>query len=251
MHALLFALIGLVGLAAPQDPAPKPQPKPVEWVKEPDTEVKFPSWMRSKQHDKTMELCGVAVRDKRFVILVNVYAYALYIDEPSIQAHFQAFFSQRPKKAENNRLFEALGKDEITRTIKLQFVRDVSAKKVRGAFEDSIEPRLKIAREKKGWTDGDKALTTFRSFFTKEIEDGQTIEFTWLPGHKLVTTVNGTVMQTIESKALTWALWDTYFGDDPIETKGKSTAVKRLLDILQKTPKVDPEQKDKPKEEPK
>ena len=134
--------------------------------------------------------------------------------------------------------------------MRLHFVRDVGSKKIRDAFVDSVEPRIEHAAEKFGWKDGDKALATFRGYFGDKIRSGEVIEFMWLPGYKLTTSVAGVRKGTITSKALSWALWDTYFGADPIESKGKKNVVKELAEILERTPKVKPpaEKKDQQKE---
>lgn len=254
--ALCLALLPLtipsaVSAFAAQEPKPAEKPQkeekkqppaqPVQLVKEPDTGVRFPDRVQSKVTEKTMVLAGVAVRDKRFVIMVNVYAYALYVQEDAIAKHLSAYNGQSAKSLQSNqRFFGDLGKVDIPRTMRLQFVRSVDAKKIRDAFVDSVEPRIEYAAKKFGWTDGAKALQTFRGYFGNKVKDGEVIEFTWLPEHKLRTTVAGKDMGTITSKALCWALWDTYFGLDPIESKGKKTAVKQLTERLQRTPKVKP-----------
>lgn len=239
----------VVSAFAEQEPKPAEETKkdketpaqPVQWVKEPDTGVRFPDRVQSKVTEKTMTLAGVAVRDKRFVIMVNVYAYALYVQEDAIAKHLSTYNGQAAKSLQSNqRFFGALGKVDIPRTMRLQFVRGVGAKKIRDAFVDSVEPRIEYAAKKFGWTDGAKALQTFRGYFGNKVKDGEVIEFTWLPEHKLRTSVAGKDMGTITSKALCWALWDTYFGLDPIESKGKKTAVKQLTERLQRTPKVKP-----------
>ncbi len=222
-----------------EKPAQKPKTQPVRWVKEPDTGVRFPDRIQSKHTQKTMALAGVAVRDKRFVILVNVYAYALYVQEDAIGKHLSAYNGKSAKALQGNqRFFGALGKAAIPRTMRLQFVRGVGAKKIRNAFVDSVEPRIEYAAKQFGWTDGAKALQTFRAYFGNKVKNGEVIEFTWLPGHKLKTTIAGKSQGTITSKALCWALWDTYFGPDPIEKKGKKTAVQQLTERLERTPKV-------------
>jgi len=243
MRILPLCLLLLAPFApAAQDPKPKPAPaQKVKWVKEPDTGVRFADTIQSKATNSKMSLAGVAVRDKRFVILVNVYAYALYLQEDAIGKHLSAFNGVSPKSIQkDSRFFKALGKDEIARTMRMQFVRDVGAKKIRNAFVDSVEPRLKIAAKKFGWNDGAKALVEFRAYFGNKVRKGQVIEFSWLPGHKLATKVAGKDMGIVTSKALSWALWDTYFGDDPIESGGKKTSVKLLTERLARTPKVKP-----------
>jgi hypothetical protein len=122
----------------------------------------------------------------------------------------------------------------------------VGAEKIRDAFVDSVVPRIEKASTLWAWKDGPAALKVFRAYFGSEIKDGQSITFTWLPGNKLETVVAGKRLGTITSKTLCWALWDTYFGKDPIETKGKKTAVELLAKKLSKKPKPAP--KPEPKE---
>ncbi|HPF13087.1 MAG TPA: chalcone isomerase family protein [Planctomycetota bacterium] len=235
----------------PEASKPKVPPRKIEWVKESDTGVKFPDAIQAKPGAGYQTLAGVGVRDKRFVILVNVYAYGLYLDETAIEEHLSDFFARPTKElVKDAKFFEALRSDAIGKTLRLAFVRDVGAKKIRNAFVESVEPRLETAEKKFGWTDGAKALETFRGYFASEIQDGEQIEFAWLPGNKLVTTVAGERKGEITSKALCWALWDTYYGDDPIETSGKKTTVERLADLLSKKPKPQPKPAPKPVEPP-
>ncbi len=214
-------------------------------VKEPDTKVKFAVKTIAPVELNELALAGVAVRDKRFIVLVNVYAFGLYVDESEVEKRMKSFFGKPLKHLLTDRNFyKNLGQEKITRSLHLSFVRDVGAKKIRGAFVDSVNPRIAKASSEWGWKDGPAALKIFRGYFSNEIEDGQTISFTWLPGNKLVTTVAGKRMGTITSKTLCWALWDAYFGEDPVETKGKKNAVKLLATRLSK--KAKPAKKKEP-----
>lgn len=245
LKALLLAL-ALPIAAPPAAPIAQGRAQARSHVEEPDTEVRFAVKSIAEVELDELSLAGVAVRDKRFIILVNVYAYGLYVDEAAVEKRMGSFFGKSTKALLGDRNFyKNLGQEKITRSLHLAFVRDVGAKKIRGAFVDSINPRMAKAQKLWGWKDGPAALKTFRAYFKTEIEDGETIVFTWLPGNKLVTTVAGKRMGIITSKTLCWALWDTYFGEDPIETKGKKNAVKLLAKRLSK--KAKPAPKPKPK----
>lgn len=250
IQALLLALA--LPFAAPASPQKDKQAKEPTHVAEPDTKVRFATKTIAPVELDELELTGVAVRDKRFVILVNVYAYGLYVDESEVEKRMTSFFGKTAKEllADKN-FYKNLGQEKITRSLHLSFVRDVGAKKIRGAFVDSVNPRMAKAQKEWGWKDGPAALKTFRAYFNSEIEDGESISFTWLPGNKLVTVVAGKRMGTIQSKTLCWAIWDTYFGEDPIETKGKKNAVKLLAQRLAKKPKPKPKPAPKPKVQPK
>ncbi|MDF1839201.1 MAG: chalcone isomerase family protein [Planctomycetota bacterium] len=250
IQALMLVLslpIAAPGAAQKGEPAKAPT-----HVSEPDTKVRFATQTIAPIELDELTLAGVAVRDKRFVILVNVYAYGLYVDESEVEKRMTSFFAKPVKKllADKN-FYKNLGQEKITRSLHLSFVRDVGAKKIRGAFVDSVNPRMAKAQKEWGWKDGPAALKTFRGYFNAEIKDGQSISFTWLPGNKLVTVVAGKRMGTITSKTLCWAIWDTYFGEDPIETKGKENAVKRLAQRLAKKAKPAPKPKVQPKKDPK
>lgn len=239
LQALLLALA--LPVSAPAIPQKGAQTKAPTTVKEPDTKVRFSLSTSAPIELNELTLSGVAVRDKRFVILVNVYAYGLYVDEAEVEKRMTSFFAKPVKSLLSDKNFyKNLGQDKITRSLHLSFVRDVGAKKIRGAFVDSINPRIAKAQKAWGWKDGPDALKIFRAYFRSEIKDGKTIVFTWLPGHRLVTTVAGKRMGTITSKTLCWALWDTYFGADPIEAKGKKNAVKLLAQRLSKKAKPAP-----------
>ncbi len=235
-QALLLALA--LPVSAPIAPQKGGDTKAPTHVKEPDTKVRFAVKTIAPVELDELSLAGVAVRDKRFIVLVNVYAFGLYVDESEVEKRMKSFFGKPVKYLLTDKNFyKNLGQEKITRSLHLSFVRDVGAKKIRSAFVDSVNPRIAKASKEWGWKDGPAALKTFRGYFGKEIKDGQTISFTWLPGNRLVTTVAGKRMGTITSKTLCWALWDTYFGADPVETEGKRNAVKLLAKRLSKKPK--------------
>ncbi|MFT4647129.1 MAG: hypothetical protein ACI9X4_000336 [Glaciecola sp.] len=236
LQALLLVLA--LPIATPTNTQKGGQAKATTYVAEPDTKVRFSTKIIAPIQFNELSLAGVAVRDKRFIILVNVYAYGLYVDETEVEKRMKGFFGRSKKSllADKN-FYKNLGQEKITRSLLLSFVRDVGAKKIRGAFVDSINPRMAKAQKEWGWKDGPAALKTFRAYFSSEIKDGKTISFTWLPGNKLVTEIAGKRMGTITSKTLCWALWDTYFGIDPIETQGRKNAAKLLAQRLSKKTK--------------
>ncbi len=208
--------------------APQDAPPAVETVEEPDTEVKFPVALTVAK-DTDHELCGVGVRvKKKFFMNFKVYALGFYIDEETaLPALREAAGDLSVKKLEKSKAFRkallADGKKGFGRTIRLVMVRDVDADDMAEAFEDSLWPRMKDAAETTEERAAAKAaLDKFRSFFEKEAEEDQVMDFTWLPGDKLQATVDGKGFALVKDKYLCGALFDVYLGDDPISSKAKT-----------------------------
>ncbi|MCP4800735.1 MAG: hypothetical protein GY893_12380, partial [bacterium] len=58
-------------------------------------------------------------------------------------------------------------------------------------------------------------MATFFAYFTRDAEKGDVIEFMYCPQEKLVTTVNGEEMGTIDNFEFVKALWSVWFAEKP------------------------------------
>ncbi len=81
--------------------------------------------------------------------------------------------------------------------------------------------------------EGEEALLQFRSLFdveklTKETE----LIFTWLPGGRLRSSIQGQAQAEIRSAALCWALFDVYLGAKPISKSSKKSVIARFPALL-------------------
>jgi len=103
---------------------------------------------------------------------------------------------------------------DFARRIVMYFLRDVGGDKIRGAWEDGFKKTL---GEKDLAPALEADMKTFIAFFDDEgVEEGETIELTWLPGVGLHTAVDGDVMQLINNSTLASGLWAIWLGDKPI-----------------------------------
>ena len=105
------------------------------------------------------------------------------------------------------------------------------------AFEDSLKSRIKKytakmdEKQKKAATD---SLAKFRGYFKAEAKEDQVLQFTWLPGGRLLTTIDGKTSPEIKNLALCHSLFHVYLGNDPISESGKEAILKGLPKALGK-----------------
>lgn len=211
-----------------------PQDKKVETVKEPETKKEFPVTRTAEDGKTTVHLTGTAVRDKRVVLLFDVYAYGLYIDGAAAKKALSKWKDKTAKQLEGDSAFyQELCKDNFAKTIRMVFARKVDGDDVEEAFTESIEPRIESAKTKRKMPDASKELQRFKGWFQHEtFREGDEVLLTWLPGNELVVVVKGKRKPKLTSPALCWALYDIFLGDDPIETKGKKTVISRTPALL-------------------
>lgn len=179
-------------------------------------------------------LAGIGLRTKTF-LSIWVYTYGLYVDTEVAKTKLKPWKGKNKKALiKDDKLYAALLKDDMIKSIRLVFCRDVDGEDVEEAFSDSLEPRIKTAAKRKDWDNGAAALKKFRSYFGSldELEEYCEVVFTWRPGGELYTSINGKAKPMLKSKSLCWALFDVYLGKDPIEDDGKEDLIKRLPKIL-------------------
>lgn len=179
-------------------------------------------------------LAGIGLRTKTW-FSVWVYTFGLYVDTEAAKTKLSTW-KGKDKEAliKDEKLYAALLKDDMIKSIRLVFCRDVDGEDVEEAFSDSIEPRLTIAGKRKDWDNGTEALKKFRAYFGNldELEEYCEVVFTWRPGGELHTSINGKAQPKLISKSLCWSLFDVFLGEDPIEDDGKEDLIERLPKIL-------------------
>ena len=240
--ALTAALFGSVPLFA-QEPVVKPTPAPAPaaapLVEEKATDAMFPEWI---QHGKgeavsTHHLAGLGVR-KKTIFRVKVYAFGFYLDSDAAAAKVNLLVGRKLKDMMKDRKLDAaLLDDSFGKTIRLVMARDVDAEDMAEAFEDSLKSRIKSYTAKldeKGQQAANDALSKFRDYYKTEAKEGQVLQFTWLPGGRLLTNIDGKASAEIKNLALCHALFHVYLGDDPISESGKEEILKGLPAALAK-----------------
>lgn len=209
---------------------------PAKVIEEPRSDVGYPEWGPAPDSREIHTLTGVGVRTKT-VFDVKVYAFGMYVDAVGAREHLADWKGKTTEELQDDKKFYAkLLENNFSKSMRLVMVRDVDGDDFSEAFEDALAPRVREAARKKKLRGGAVALETFKGFFDiDEITDESEIIFTWYPGGKLITIVNGEQQPAIQNKALCWSLFDVYLGTDPIERKGKDGIVARFPGILDGT----------------
>lgn len=240
--ALTATLLGAVPLFA-QDPVVKPTPAPAPavapLVEEKATDAMFPEWIQYGKEEaiRTHHLAGLGVR-KKTLFRVKVYAFGFYLDAAAASAKVKPLVGRKLKDMMKDRKLDAaLLDDSFGKTIRLVMARDVDADDMAEAFEDSLKSRIKkytAKMDEKQQEEAVLALAKFRSYFKVEAKEDQVLQFTWLPGGRLLTNIDGKPSPEIKNLALCHALFHVYLGDDPISESGKEEILKGLPAALAK-----------------
>ena len=212
-----------------------------ETVRESRSKVDFPLRLRPLgAHEGAADhrLAGYGLRTKT-IFDVHVYAMALYLDPDTTLAALEPFAGKDGKTLQGEaKVYEEILKPSSAKSLRLVMRRGVSAKDMREAFEDALEPRVEKAAKEFEMPGGAEALKRFRTLFDqKKLEKGHVIDFTWIPASgtdagRLETRVNGERKTAIPNAALGWALFDVYLGGKPIHKKEKPRLVRRLATLL-------------------
>jgi hypothetical protein len=136
---------------------------------------------------QTLKLNGMAVRKKFFI---KVYVAGLYLPAPATSAD------------------AVLGADEARRTV-MHFVYDVGADSLCEGWQEGLEANTPDAS-----AEVKKQFDTLCSWM-QEVEKGQTMVFTYLPGQGTEVEVAGANKGTIEGKAFADALFACWIGPKP------------------------------------
>lgn len=239
MRSLLLLALTLFASApaalAAQDAAQAPAAQEAEapLVEEKATDAMFPTWIKHGKGEKatTHHLAGLGVR-KKTIFRVKVYAFGLYLDASKAADKVKPLVGRKMKTMMKDRkLDEALLDDSYGKTIRLIMARTVDAEDMAEAFDDSLKSRIKKStaklsdEQKKAAND---ALAKFRGYFKDPAKENQVLEFSWMPGGRLLTTIDGKASPEIKNLHLCHALFHIYVGDDPISESGKEAILKGL-----------------------
>ncbi|KAL1815821.1 hypothetical protein DCAR_0520156 [Daucus carota subsp. sativus] len=197
-------------------------------TEEPATKVKFQTSLSLPGCSSTLSLLGTGYREKRFAIVgVKVYAAGLYVDL-SILDKLDAM-----KGKLDASLFDLIFQVPLEKSLQIVLVRDVDGKTFWDALDDAITPRIKSPT-----TIDESALSTFRSTFEKRaLKKGTSIFLTWLNPTKMLVSVSTEGMPsgtdaTIESSNVTLALFDVFFGGEPVSPSLKASVANGLATAL-------------------
>ena len=155
--------------------------------------IDFPEHLQVSGHDLTLN--GLGMRKATF-LKINVYVGALYVTRPSHDA-------------------QPLIDPGTPAQLILQFVRNVSAGQMRDAWSEAFE---KVAP---GQTAFAPKIAILNSWMA-DMQTGQRLVFTRVPGAGIEVSVNGAVKGTIAGDDFSRALLTIWLGDSPPNPELKS-----------------------------
>ncbi|XP_022936240.1 fatty-acid-binding protein 3, chloroplastic [Cucurbita moschata] len=173
-------------------------------------------------------------REKVFAIIgVKVYAAGLYINS-SISNELNAWRGRSAAAIqEDSSLFNIIFQSPSEKSLQIVLVRDVDGKTFWDALDDAISPRIKAPTPV-----DESALSTFRSIFEgRSLKKGTFIFLTWLEPPKMLVSISVDgpptgIEATIESNNVTSALFDVFFGDNPVSPTLKASVAAGLSAVL-------------------
>ncbi len=169
---------------------------------EPSTKRPFPT-MAEVNYDgisHNLTLSGATVRKK---LWFKAYAIAHYMQVSS------------PFESHEAALDAALN-GEGARRIVLDFVRDLSTEKLRGAMEDAFNNNT-----------SDEEMAAIKDevtlFLTNSsaVSKGDTIELTWFPDGTITTVQAGNKMPSVQNNAFAKVLWSIWLGENSIVDRNR------------------------------
>ena len=155
--------------------------------------VDFPEHLQVGGHDLTLN--GLGMRKATF-LKINVYVGALYVTRPSHDP-------------------QPLIEPGTPAQLILHFVRNVSAGQMRDAWNEAFE---KVAKDQSVLAPRVATLNSWMS----DMQSGQRMIFTRVPGAGIEVSVNGAVKGTIAGDDFARALLTVWLGDSPPNPELKS-----------------------------
>ncbi|GJP46397.1 hypothetical protein CLOM_g5690 [Closterium sp. NIES-68] len=192
---------------------------------EPKTKHSFPVMLRQDGHGAGL-LAGVGIRDTVIARIksIKIYAFGVYVSPSSLggDGHLKAKYGAMPldELRVSQEFYNDLLSREIPMTVRLVLhYRGLNMKMVRNALNTSLSNRL---TKLLGHAD-DPGFHTLNEYLSQphSVKRGTTIDFTWQPGGRLLTEIDGRRMDPIVSAPLCRAFFDLYIGNPPVCEKAK------------------------------
>jgi hypothetical protein len=230
--ALLAASLVTAGTVLAQEGGKRPM------VKEPESGIQLPVTLNVLEKLEGHTLTGVAVREKT-IFKVDVYACGHYV---RLEDARKELGDWKDKKASDLIKDDDFRKKLVTpgfaRTLRLHMARDVDAEDFNDAFEESLEPRMEKLIED-GVAGSMEDIAKLKGLFSlDELVENTKLDFTW-KGKTLTVAMNVKELGAIESDALCRAMWEIYFGEDPIQDEFPLKLCSRFPDLLKTAKKAD------------
>lgn len=162
-------------------------------------------------------LVGVGIRKKYFI---NIYAYGIYVDAPSLRKH----------KADN--AMNSLNQTQVIKSIRMVFARKMKAKVLSEAFAQSLEPRIGLLKEEADLAK--KNLVAFKSLWSQvnQVEKGVEVMIRW-NGEDLAVWMDGKAFGEVKNASpLAWALFDCYIGPQSVNASAQKTILTNVTQLI-------------------
>ena len=201
-------------------------------VKEPESGIDLPVTLNVLETLEAQVITGVAIREKT-IFAVDVYACGHYVAAEDARTELAKW---KGKKANELIADEDFRKKLVTpgfaRTLRLHLARDINADDFGEAFEESLQPRMEKLIED-GVAGSMEDIAKLKGFFSlDELAENTKLDFTW-KGKTLTVAMNVKELGSIESDALCRAMWDIYFGEDPIQDEFPLKLCERFPKLLE------------------
>mmetsp|Transcript_9741 Transcript_9741/g.9446 ORF Transcript_9741/g.9446 Transcript_9741/m.9446 type:complete len:218 (+) Transcript_9741:97-750(+) len=210
---------------------------------EPTTKIPFPTTLLcssssdsdNKDASSMLSLGGVGVRTYGYGGFIKVYAVGAYFDEQLITMMEGSIKKEKGKNCNRNALEKvvvtALLNPTYPRTIRIVMNRALSVDTFVGGIVKSVEPRLKKGKEK---VVTPETFTAFTELFPKNnLQKGD--EFRFIIRDDILLIQYGVDGEgegkSIQSRPITEALCDIYFGNDVVSPSLQNDVKKGFLKL--------------------
>ncbi|CAL9108333.1 unnamed protein product [Musa acuminata var. zebrina] len=212
------------------DSTPRASVGSADYVVEPGTSVRFSKELQVPGCSSSLVLLGTGYREKVFAIIgVKVYSAGFYADL-SIRNIFDSWKGKSSTELlEDSSLFSSIFHAPLEKSLNIMLVRDVDGKTFWTALDDVISPRIK-----KPTADDESTLSTFRNTFQgRDLKRGTMIFLTWVEPSKMLISISSSgfpsnVDAEIKSMNVNLALYDGFFGDNPVSPTLKASVADGL-----------------------
>lgn len=144
--------------------------------------------------EKTLYLNGAGIKKAFFS---SKYACALYLPHPTYDAD----------KAINNDVYK-----QIIMHFQSKFSKDKIVEGWNDGFFNNSQEKMNILQER---------ITTFNSFFSKDLNENDRITFSYIPKQGTTVTINDKTKGTIPGNDFMQALWAIWLGSNPADSDMK------------------------------
>ncbi len=159
-------------------------------ISDPGSKTTFPAQITVGEGEEAVELkaTGASTRKKFFV---KVYSIAHYMEKPP----------------SGGQVFQEIVKADQPKQFTMQWLRNVSSKKIRDGYEDTFRKTLGGR-----YNSMQSQINQFNGFFSSNAKKGDKHVIRWIPGGTVEVEINGRKAGEIKNLQFAEALWSFWFG---------------------------------------